>query len=208
MKQMRTFLTAAAAVLLPCIIAGCVPPPATAPSGHPNPIVVRQFSVSPGLVTLDPSLGFSLDRGAPGVPARTRAASVARAVAFTHADAITTELDNLGYDAIRSDTAGAEPGGRALIIAGGFDQIYEGHRHQNASVAADVEVSYQASPGAPPQRLAAFHLDSRGIRYDPLISAAAQRAGGVNTAAAVVGHAIARYTSDLARLNNWPGISR
>jgi hypothetical protein len=204
---MRIFLTAAAAVLL-CIVAGCIQPSATAPSGHPSPIVVREFSVSPGLVTLDPSLGFSLYRGAPGVPARTRAASVARAAAFTLADAITTELDSLGYDAIRSDTAGAEPGGRALIITGAFDQIYEGHRHQNASVAAEVEVAYQASAGAPLQRLAGFHLDSRGISYDPLISAAARRAGGVNTAATVVGHVIARYASELARRNNWPGISR
>lgn len=204
---MRTLLTAAAAALVLGAVAGCVPPPATVPSGHPNPIVVREFSVSPGLVTLDPSFGFSLYRGAPGVPPRTRAASVGRATAFTLADAITTELGSLGYDASRSDTAGAEPGGRALIITGAFDRIYEGHRHQNASVSANVEVSYQASAGAPPQRLTAFHLDSRGIR-DPLESAAARRAGGVNAAATAVGHAIAAYTSDLARLNNWPGAPR
>src|SRR5579872_2193534 len=131
---MRSSLTAAAAMLFLCIVAGCVPPPSAVPSGHPSPIVVRPFSVSPGQVTLDPTLGFSLYRGAPGVPAQRRAASVARAVAFTLADAITTELGDLGYDVVRSDTAGAESGGRALIITGGFDRIYEGHRHQNASV--------------------------------------------------------------------------
>lgn len=205
---MRSSLTAAAATLFLCIVAGCVPPPAAVPSGHRNPIVVREFSVSPGLVTLDPSLGFSLYRGVPGVPPRRRAASVSRAAAFTLADAITTELGNLGYDVIRSDTAGAEPGGRALIISGGFDHINEGHRHQNASLSADVEVSYQASAGAPLRRLTAFHLDSRGIRRDPFESAAARRTAGVNAAAAAVGHVIAGYTSDLARQNNWPGASR
>jgi hypothetical protein len=205
---MRSSLAASAATLLLGIAAGCVQPPVAVPSGHPNPIVVREFSVSPGLVTLDPSLGFSLYRGTPGVPARRRAASVARATAFTLADAITTELDNLGYDVIRSDTAGAEPGGRALIITGGFDRIYEGHRHQNASVSAGVEVSYQASTGAPLQRLTAFHLDSRGIRNDPLQSAAARRSGGVNAAATALGHTIASYTSELARSNKWPGASR
>lgn len=206
---MRSSLAASTAALLLCVAAGCVqPPPAAVPSGHPNPIVVHEFSVSPGLVSLDPSLGFSLYRGSPGVPAGRRAASVARATAFTLADAITTELDNLGYDAIRSDAAGAEPGGRALIITGGFDRIYEGHRHEGASVSAEVEVSYQGSAGAAPQRLAAFHLDSRAIRFDPLQSAAARRAGGVDTAAAALGHQIAGYMSQLARGNNWPGASR
>lgn len=205
---MRSCLTAAVAMLLVGVVAACVPPPAAVPSGHADPIIVRQFSVSPGLVTLDPSLGFSLYRGTPGVPPEQRAASVARATAFTLADAITTELGNLGYDVIRTDNGGAEPGGRALIVSGGFDRIYEGHRHQNASVSTEVEVSFQPAPGAPPQRLVAFHLDSRGIRYDPLQSAAARRAGGVSTAAATVGHAIAGYVSDLARSNNWPGASR
>ena len=205
---MRSSLIAAAAALLLCV-AGCVEPPSAAvPAGHPSPIVVRPFSVSPGQVTLDPSLGFSLYRGAPGVPVQRRAASVARAVAFTLADAITTALGDLGYDVVRSETAGAEPGGRALIVSGGIDRIYEGHRHVNASVSAYVEVSYQGSPAAPLQRLVAFHLDSRGIRYDPLQSAAARRAGGVDVAATTVGHAIARYTSDLARSNNWPGANR
>ncbi len=205
---MRSPLTAAVAAFFLGIVAGCVPPSATAPSGHPNPIIIREFTVSPRVITLDPSFGFSLYRGAPGVPPRRRAASVGRATAFSLADAIATQLGSLGYDVIRSDTAGAEAGGRALIISGAFDRINEGHRRQNASVAATVEVSYQPSAGAAAQRLTAFQLDSRGIRQDPVVEVATRRGGGVTAAATVVGHVIANYTSNLARLDNWPAAAR
>ncbi len=194
---MRSRLAAAVAVLLPVILAGCVPPPETGPSGHPNPIIVREFAVSNGVITLDPSFGFSLYRGSPGVPPRTRAASVGRAAAFSLADAISTQLGNLGYDAVRSDTAGAEPGGRALIVTGVFSQLNEGHRRQNASVAVDVEIGYQASAGATPTRLTAFHN-----------SAGARSGGGVNAAATAVGRTIANYAADLARANSWPPAPR
>jgi hypothetical protein len=74
---------------------------------RPNAIIVREFALNQAAITLDPSFGFSLNRGASGVPPRQRAAGVARAVAFSLADAITTQLSQLGYDAIRSDTAAA-----------------------------------------------------------------------------------------------------
>jgi hypothetical protein len=193
---MRSPLTAAAAVLLLVILAGCVPQPDTGLSGHPNPIIVREFAVSNVVITLDPRFGFALNRGAAGVPPRTRSASVGRAAAFILADAIATQLGNFGYDAIRSDTANAEPGGRALVVTGTFSQINEGHRRQNASVAVDVEVGYQTA-GAAPQRLTAFHN-----------SAGARSGGGVNAAATAVGRTIASYATDLARANNWPAAPR
>jgi Domain of unknown function (DUF4410) len=190
-EPMRFSLTAAAAFLLLTMSTGCVPPPETA-SGHPNPIIVREFTFSGGNITLDPAFGFSLYRGAPGVPPRQRAASVGRGAAFSLADAIATQLATLGYDAIRSDTAEAEPNGRALIVTGTFRQIIEGHRRQNASVAVDVEIAYQAA-GAAPTRLTAFQNSARS-----------RPGGGVNAAATTVGRAIASYAADLARLNNWP----
>ena len=194
---MRLRLAAAAAVFLPVILAACVPQPETGPSGHPNPIIVRAFAVSNSVITLDPSFGFSLYRGAPGVPPRQRAAAVGRAAAFSLADAIATQLGSLGYDAIRSDTAGAEPGGRALVVTGVFSQLNEGHRRQNASVAVDVEIGYQTSAGATPTRLTAFHN-----------SAGARAGGGVNAAAATLGRTIANYAADLARANSWPAAPR
>jgi hypothetical protein len=189
--KMRSPLTAAVALLL-VVLAGCVPPPETGSAGHPNPIIVREFAVSNGVITLDPSFGFSLSRGAPGVPTRQRAASVGRAAAFSLADAIATQLGGLGYDAIRSDTANADPGGRALIVTGTFRRIHEGHRRQGASVAVDVEIAYQGA-GTAPQRLTAFGN-----------AASARPGGGVNAAATAVGRSIASYAADLARANNWP----
>src|SRR5712691_5892648 len=119
---MRALLTAAAALLL-VALAGCALERGSAV--HPNPIIVREFAVSPGVVTLDPSFGFSLYRGASGVPPRQRAAGVARAAAFNLADAITQQLSLLGYDAIRSDTVMPEPGARGLIVSGAFPHIDE-----------------------------------------------------------------------------------
>lgn len=206
MTRCPTALTVILAILLLAGLAACVAPPATATGGHPNPIIVREFTASPGIVTLDPSFGFSLYRGAPGVPARTRAASVARAAAFTLADAVASQLAGMGYDAVRPDTAEAEPGGRALIITGAFRQINEGHRRQHASVAVDVEIAYQPGPGTPAQRLTAFPLDSQRIR--PLVAAAARQGTGVNVAATAVGQVLADYAGDLARANNWPGAPR
>lgn len=193
---MRSFLKAAAAILLLGLVAGCVPPTESGGAGHPNPIIVRDFTASPGVVILDPSFGFSLYRGAPGVPPRRRAASVARAAAFSLADAIATNLAALGYDAFRSDTATADPGGRALIVSGSLRRINEGRRRQGASVDADIEISYQAT-GAAPQQLTAFHH-----------GAGARAGAGVSAAAAAVGHVVADYVADVARSNNWPAAGR
>src|SRR5260221_9991906 len=96
-EPMRSVLTAVSAALLVVALAGCVPEGGAL--SHPNPIIVREFSASPGVVTLDPSFGFSLYRGASGVPPSQRAAGVARAAAFNLADAITQQLTQLGYDA-------------------------------------------------------------------------------------------------------------
>ena len=193
---MHWFLKAASAILLLGVVAGCVPPPEAGGAGHPNPIIVREFAAPPGVVTLDPSFGFSLYRGAPGVPPRQRAASVGRAAAFSLADAIASNLAGLGYDAMRSDTAQADPGGRALIVSGSFRRINEGRRRQGASVEVDVEIAYQAA-GAAPQQLTAFRH-----------AAGARAGGGVNAAATAVGRVVANYAADLARSNNWPAAGR
>jgi hypothetical protein len=204
---MRSPLTAVAALLL-MLLAGCVPQQRAAlTSGHPDLIIVRRLAFSPGVVALDPSLGFSLYRGEPGAPPRERAATVGRAAAFSLADTVTRVLRGLGYDAIRSDRDVAEPGGRALIVTGAFRRINEGYRRQNASVVVAVRIERQIG-GAAPYPLAAFDLDSRRTLPGPLAEAAAGRDGGANAAADRVGGAIARYVADLARLNRWPAASR
>jgi hypothetical protein len=189
-------------ILLAALLAGCAPRPPAAPGAHPNPIIVRQFAFSPGVVTLDPSLGFSLYRGSPGAPPGERAATVGRAAAFSLADSIAERLRGLGYDAINSDDAAAEPSGRALIVTGAFRRIFEGHRHQGAGVAAQVEVDSQVG-GSTPQRLTAFDLDSRLVPPPPVTAGEARRAG-VNLAADRLAATIARYVADLARQNRWP----
>ncbi len=211
MVPMRFALTGAAAALFLVALAGCVPQSQTVAPAHPNLIIVREFTFSPEVVTLDPSFGFSLSRRAPGVPASERAAAVGRAAAFSLADAITTQLGLLGYDAIRSDTAVPEPGARALIVSGTFRHVDEGRRRhvgaENPSIGVDVEVDYQAG-GTAPQRITELHLDSRQVPPAAIVGASARRGADVNLAASRVGGAIARYLSDTARLNNWPGAAR
>jgi hypothetical protein len=207
---MRSVLTVLSAALFVGTLAGCVPERAGGPA-HPNPIIVREFAASPAVVTLDPSFGFSLNRGTSGVPPSQRAAGVARAAAFSLADAITTQLVASGYDAIRSDTATPEPGARALIISGAFRHIDEGRRRrvgaENPSIAIDAEIDYQVEAAAP-QRITQLHLDSRQVSQSAIVGVSGRRGVDVNLAATRVGGAIARYIGETARLNNWPTASR
>ena len=207
---MRPALTAASASLLLVILAGCVPQVAGGPA-RPNPIIVREFAFSPEVVTLDPSFGFSLNRGSAGVPTRQRAAGVARAAAFSLADSITEQLITSGYDAIRSDDAAPEPGARALIITGAFRHIDEGRRRrvgaENPSIAIDAEIDYQTA-GTAPQRITELHLDSRRVPRDGTAGVSARRRADANLAATRVGAAIARTVIETARLNNWPPAPR
>ena len=206
---MRSVLTALTAALVLLVLAGCAPQRIgeAAPPVHPNLIAVREFAYSPGIVTLDPSFGFSLYRGAPGVPPRRRAETVGRAAAFSLADAITERLKSLGYDAVHFGADTPPPRGRALIVSGNFEHIYEGHRRSNASVRVAAEVSYKA-PGAAPRRIAAFGLDSRRLPREPYMPAAGRHGTDVNYQATRLGAAIGRYVADLARLNRWPGAPR
>ena len=195
---MRSLLTAAAAALLPGRSRRGASRARRGPA-HPNPIIVREFAASPGVVTLDPSFGFSLNRGAPGVPPRQRAAGVARAAAFSLADAIAQQLGALGYDAIRSDTAAPEPGARALIVTGAFRHIDEGRRRQvgaeNPSIAVDAD---DRLPGrTPPRRSGSPSCTSiRGRSpQGAIVGVSARRGVDVNLAATRVGGAIARYVA-------------
>lgn len=208
---MRSPLTAAVAVLLLAVLAGCVPQQEGGPAAHPHPIIIREFTFSPGVITLDPSFGFSLYRGAPGVPPRQRAAGLGRAVAFNLADALAQQLSALGYDVIRSESATVEPGARAMIVSGTFRHINEGYRRrvgaENSSVAVDVHLDYQPAGGRT-QRLAAFPLDSRQVAGGGMIGVSAREGADVKAAAARLGGAIARYVADAARLNKWPVATR
>jgi hypothetical protein len=202
---MRAILNTAAAIVLFVLLAACTAQPEVSGS-HPNLIIVRDFSVSPGVVRLDPSFGFSLYRGSAGVPPTQRAASVGRAAAFSLADTVVQQLAALGYDVAKSNTAGAEPGGRALIVTGAFRHIDEGRRRQvgaeNARIAVNVEIDYQGGSAAP-LRMMSFPVDSQRTAGDGL-GGAGRRGVNVNAAADRVGRIVAKTASDLARLNHWP----
>jgi hypothetical protein len=201
---MRAILRAAAAAVLLALLAACA---VQTEGGHPNLIIVREFSVSPGVITLDPSFGFSLYRGSPGVPPTQRAASVGRAAAFTVADTIVQQLAAGGYDAAKSSTSSAASGGRALIVSGVFREINEGRRRQvgaeNARIAVDVQIDLQPGSAAP-LRMMSFPVDSQRTLGHGM-GGAGRRGVNVNAAADRVGRIIAQTTSDLARLNHWPG---
>jgi hypothetical protein len=206
--HMRPFPIAAAAFAVFTLLAACVPQHGNDPGAdHPNLVVVREFAFSPGVVTLDPSLGFSLNRGELGVAPERRAESVARAAAFSLADAIAQELGRLGYDVVHLEAGVAPPGGRALVVSGTIRSIYEGHRHENASVDAESEVAYQP-PSGPAQQLTSFDLDSRRLPIDTSVPPAGRRGADVNYQATRVGAAVGRYVADLARVNRWPAAGR
>src|SRR5439155_17547068 len=142
-SAMRSFLIAGLALLVFSGLGLCAESLDTSAPSHPDLIIVRRFAAPRRIVVLDPSLGFSLHRGRQGVPPADRAASIARATAFIVADTITQQLRDLGYDAVLSDEAGPETGGRALIISGVFRGINEGHRRHFAAKDASVVVSVE-----------------------------------------------------------------
>ena len=191
-------------------VGACADKSETPAAGHSNLIIVRDFAAPLGIVTLDPSFGFSLRRGEPGVPPTQRGAAVARAAVFTLADTVVEQLRAQGYDAVRSNEAGPEPGGRALIVTGAFRSINEGYRRRvgaegsNVAVAAEIEFQTQ---GASPRRLMAFELDSRQAPREGAEGVSARREP-INAAVSRVGAYIARAVRELARHNNWPGAPR
>jgi hypothetical protein len=198
---MRTKLSIAAAVLLALALPGCVPggPGSTT---RPSLVVVREFAAPATIVVLDPSFGFSLNRGSPGVPQGQRAASVGRAVAFALADALTERLRQQGFDAVSTTDPAVEPAGRTLVVTGTFRHIDEGRRREvgaeNASVVADVQAYYVAA-GSQPRQALRLRLESQHFPPAPR-----PRDGNVvNAAAGQVGREIARSIIDLARRDAW-----
>jgi hypothetical protein len=208
---MRLWMVAARAGLVALLfVAGCASQYEAPPTAHPNPILIREFAVSPAVVTLDPSFGFSLYRGERGVPREQRAAGLGRAVAFNLTDAMAQHLTGLGYDVLRSETGTVEPGMRALIVSGVFRRIDEGQRRrvgaENSGVTVDVAIDYQVF-GQAPQRLALFRRDSRETGGG-LIGASARTRGDVKVAAQELGAELGRYVAEVARSRKWPNASR
>lgn len=207
---MRSRVAAAwAGVCFLFFLAGCGPQYGTG-TQHPNPILIREFAFSPAIVTLDPSFGFSLQRGERGTPREQRAAGLGRAVAFSLTDAMAEYLASLGYDVLRSETGAVEPGMRALIVGGSFRRIDEGRRRrvgaENSGVAVDITIDYQAY-GQSPQRLATFQLDSRQIGGG-VVGVAARQQGDVKIAASQLGAELGRYVAQVARGQRWPAAER
>jgi hypothetical protein len=205
---MHSVPTAALAAFFLIFLAGCGTHSEHAgPALTPDLIIVREFEVSPAAtITLDPSFGFSLSRGVPGVPAEQRAASIGRAVSFTLADAVVQQLSGLGYAVTRSATAVPEPGARALIISGTFHHIDEGRRRrvgaENPAVVVDAQIDYQTGRAAP-QRIRSLSLDSRQIAEDQVAGPTTPDSADVKAAAARAGRAVARAVGDLARVSAW-----
>jgi hypothetical protein len=206
---MRIFLAPSLSALLILAIAGCEIGGNRV--DHPNVVIVREFAAPLGVVTLDPSFGFSLQRGDPGVPPRERGAGVARAAAFALADTIADRLRALGFDVLRSDTVQPEPQARALIVTGTFRRIDEGYRRkvgaENSSIAVDARVDYSA-PANQSQTLLWLHLDSGQLPGDPGTNPAARSGPGVNAGARQIGAEIARRIAEIGHTSNWPLASR
>lgn len=209
------------------VLTACVPTRNQAgPGGYPaRPaiVIVRPFEASESVVVLDPSFGFSLQRGMPGVPRTERAAAVERAVAANLSDALTEELKAAGLDAVSVSAAASPRAANALVVSGVFRRINEGLRRRVGQVApgagasrivADVQIDYTA-PGSAVRQLLALHADSEEpADGDPSRSPAAAgsadefhglRVADVDADARRVGRTIAQSVIDLARRVNWLG---
>jgi hypothetical protein len=203
----RTKVLRRSVLFLPLGVTACVTASPIANGPASDFIVVSDFAVPEGAVRLDPSFGFSLYRGEPGVPAQKRAASIGRAVAFLVTDTITDRLRGLGYDATSTTNPNpAAAGYRALVVGGAFRTIDEGQRRrvgdEHSAVIAAVEIK-AAMPGGSAQPVQNFTVDSRsapGARPD---SGATKRETGVDADATNVGAEIARVVAEIARRNNW-----
>ena len=208
---MRISLAASLSALLLVVLAGCSETESDH-IAHPNVVIVRDFAAPLGAVTLDPSFGFSLNRGESGVPPRQRGGAVARAASFALTDRIADRLRALGFDVLRSQTEQPEPDARALIVTGAFRKINEGYRREvgeeNSSVAVDVRVDYSA-PASQSQTLLTLRLDSAELHGEAGVTTAAARGGpGVNASARQIGAEIAGRIAEIARRNNWPIAAR
>jgi hypothetical protein len=187
------------------LLAGCIEDVTV--TGTPSDfIVVSDFAVPAGVVRLDPSFGFSLYRGEPGVPTQQRAASIGRAVAFLVTDTIAERLRGVGYDAQSTVNPAPRTGLRALLVSGTFREINEGSRRHpsevGSTVVADVLVKAEL-PGSGVQQVQSFTVDSRTAPQAGPTSAATRRETGVDADAARIGAQIAGIVADIARRNNW-----
>ncbi len=202
---MRAVLVNLGAWLSLLLLAACVEP-VTSTGPASDFIVVSDFAVPEGAVHLDPSFGFSLYRGAPGVPEQRRALSIGRAVGFLVSDAITERLRGLGYDTASTTNPNPALDKRALIVTGRFRVIDEGSRRrvgsENSAVIAEVQVKAQV-PGRGVQPVQSFTVDSRTAPRVAATSAATRRETGVDADATRVGAEIARMVAEIARRNNW-----
>jgi hypothetical protein len=197
--------------LLPLLaLAACNEPPSLRPTTASDFIVISDFAVNEGVVTLDQSFGFSLHRGTPGVPTEQRAASIGRAVAFLVTDTITERLRALGYDAASTTNPAPQTGGRALLVSGVFRQIDEGDRRQvgeeNSVVIVEVTIKAEL-PGRGVQPVQSFTVDSRRTSAGAP-SGPNHRETGVNADAKRVGAEVARVIADVAKRNNWLPMAR
>ena len=194
-------------------LASCSALPAAAPPRNPPSdfIVVSDFALPEGVVHLDPSFGFSLYRGEPGVPQRQRATSIGRAVGFLVTDTITDRLRGLGYDAVSTSNPSPAPGHRALIVTGTFRMIDEGQRRrpgdEHSAVIAQVDIKAE-QPGGAIQPVQSFVVDSRTAPQTRATGGATKREIGVDADAARVGAEIARVVGEVARRNNWRPMGR
>ena len=197
-------------VALPLLALAACAPDGNGIGGTSKPsdfIVISDFVVPQGTVRLDPTLGFSLYRGEPGVPAERRAASVGRAAGFLVTDTIVDRLRTLGYDAVSTTSPNPVGSGyRALIVSGTFRTIDEGSRRragdEHSAVIVDVAIKAEL-PGGGVQPVQSFTVDSRGAPHVRAASGVTTRETGVDADATDVGAEIARVVGDVARRNNW-----
>jgi hypothetical protein len=195
-------------VALPLLaLAACVAAGSRTSGPSSDFIVISDFAVPQDAVRLDPSFGFSLYRGEPGVPSQQRASSIGRAVAFLVTDTIADRLRARGYDA--TSTTNPNPVGsgyRALIVGGTFRTIDEGQRRhvgdEHSAVIAQVEIKAEL-PGGGVQPVQNFTVDSRSAPATRAESGATKRETGVDADAIRVGAEIARVVAEIARRNNW-----
>ena len=179
----------------------------------PEQLVVRRFVAPEPAIVLDPSFGFSLRRGSPGVPRAERAAGVGRAAAFALDDGIVRTLRAAGLDAATSLETNGPPPEDAVVISGEFEKIDQGRRRHvgrigpgegESRVIADARIT---APGG--RILMKIHADSDqipgegGMGDTTRVRGVRVTVADANRDAARVGREIGRQIVDFARHADW-----
>jgi hypothetical protein len=174
-------------------------------NARPDRIIVQDFAVQPGVVSLDSGIGARVVRAVGNAGTDADQSETAGKVVAKLSDTLVKELNTMGIPvAFGSATPSLVPTYTSLVVSGNILSIDEGNRTRRnvvgfgvgaSKVTAKVDV-YIRVPGEAPRLLQSFNADSESGKKPGLaVAGVGAAAGRAATAAAVgVGGSVASET--------------